>query len=125
MAKITVDNLAAEITMAVKEYTDDVSRAIEKELDTTSRKLVRTIKETTAFKDKTGKYRKGWIRKKDRDGYIIHNKNKPWLAHLLEFGHAKRGGKGRVSARPHIRPAYDKLAPEMEKRIEQIVKSGG
>jgi len=44
--------------------------------------------------------------------------------HLLEFGHAKKNG-GRVAARPHLRPAYDRHVPEMEKRIKKIIKNGG
>lgn len=55
---------------------------------------------------------------------VIYNKDKPWLVHLLELGHGKRNG-GRVDARPHMRPAYDKLEPTMLNNIEKIIKEGG
>ena len=45
----------------------------------------------------TGEYRKGWAVKKteEKSGKLVltvYNKNKPSLTHLLEKGHAKRGG---------------------------------
>lgn len=127
MAKtISADDLEMEITQAIKNYTDDVIDAIEKEVDDTADK-VRDDARATAPK-KTGKYAKGISKKTERRHgevtKIIYNKNKPGLAHLLEFGHAKRGG-GRVAARPHLRPAYDRHVPRMEKNIEKIIRNGG
>lgn len=126
-SNIKIDNLAAEITMAVKEYTESVSAGIEKELDATSKDVLNDIKSTSPVK--TGEYKKGWTRKKEtalggKVKYRIHNKNKGPIAHLLEFGHAKVGG-GRVAAIPHIRPAYDKHVPSMEERIKNIIRNGG
>lgn len=128
MAKtVKIDNLAAEITLAVRQYTEDVSLAIEKEVEQTANKVRDEIKANSPVK--TGEYKKGWTRKKTGRGqqveHTIHNKNKPSIAHLLEYGHAKRGGKGRVFGRPHIEPAYDKHVPDMERRIEKIIRDGG
>jgi len=124
--KCTIDQLAGEITLAVREYTEDVSAAIEKEVEATAKIVQEDIKAGSPVR--TGEYKKGWSRKKKSSGgqveYTIHNKNKPSIAHLLEFGHAKVGG-GRVAAIPHMRPAYDKHVPQMEKRIEKIIKDGG
>ena len=125
--QIRLDRLAAEITRAVKDYTDNVSAGIEKEVQDTANKVRDEIKAKSPVD--TGVYKKGWSRKKTGRGqeaeHIIYNKGKPSIAHLLEFGHAKVGGVGRVDSKPHIRPAYDKLVPEMEKRIEAIIKRGG
>lgn len=126
MVNIAIDNFTDEITMAVKAYTDDVTEAIEKEVDQTSKEMMQEIRNTSPRK--VGNYAKGWTRKKEGEGgkvkYTIYNKNKPYLTHLLENGHAKRGG-GRVAARPHIRPAYDKYVPTMEDRIKAIIRNGG
>lgn len=127
MSKIvTIDQLATEITRAVAQYNDDVASAIEKEVDDTAKAVQADIKANSPVR--TGEYRKGWARKKSKSGgsvtQTIYNKNKPQLTHLLEYGHAKRGG-GRVEGKPHIEPAYDKHVPAMERRIEQIIKDGG
>lgn len=126
MANVSIDNLAAEITLAVKEYTEDVSAAIEREADQTSQRLAKEIRARSPRR--TGEYAKGWARKKQgRDGeirYIIYNRRKPRLAHLLEFGHAKRGG-GRVAERPHIRPPADKEIEAFQNRVRTIIRNGG
>jgi Bacteriophage protein of unknown function (DUF646). len=126
MASINIDNLAAEITLAVKEYTEDVAEAIEKEADLASQRLVKEIRARSPRR--TGEYAKGWTRKKQgREGeirYVIYNRKKPWLAHLLEFGHAKRGG-GRVEGRPHIRPTADREIEAFQSRVRAIIRNGG
>jgi hypothetical protein len=124
--KVSIDNLTAEITQAIQQYTEDVSKAIEAEVNNTARTVLDEVKASSPVK--TGEYKKGWARKKSTTGgqikYTIYNKEKPGIVHLLEFGHAKVNG-GRVSAIPHLRPAYDRHVPEMEKRIKKIIKNGG
>jgi len=125
---VTIDGLASEIVLAVQQYTEAVSAAIEAELDNTSKAVLDEIRGSTAYRDRTGKYRKGWRRTKESSAgstrYTIHNKDRPALVHLLEFGHAKRGG-GRVDAKAHVRPAYDAHVPAMEERIKRIIQNGG
>lgn len=117
-----------EINRLLTEYTEDVTKAIEEEYDSTAKEMLKDIKASSAWKDITKKYRKGFkIRKINRKGYVsrvIYNANKPQIVHLLEWGHAKRGG-GRVAARPHLKPAEDKYLPRLEKRVEEIIKNGG
>lgn len=123
---VTIDQLAVEITQAIADYTDDVVQAIEVEVETTAKAVQADIKADSPRR--TGEYAKGWTRKKEKQqgaiSYTIYNKNKPTLTHLLEYGHAKRGG-GRVEGKPHIEPAVDRHIPAMERRIEQIIERGG
>lgn len=124
--RVTVDQLADAITMALQEYTDAVTVAIEAELDETSNAVLVDTRNSSPVD--TGNYKKGWRRTKESAGgrtkYTIHNKTHPWRVHLLEKGHAKRNG-GRVAAKPHLGPAYDAHAPAMDERIKEILKNGG
>lgn len=126
MANISIDQLANEITQAVKEYTEDVSEGIEKVVDDTAKAVLKEVKATAPVA--TGGYAKGFkITKEDDDTgrkRIIWNKKHGWKAHLLEFGHAKRGG-GRVDGKPHMRPAYEKYAADLPDQIKSIIKGGG
>ncbi len=112
-----------ELTKALEEYTTEVTEGIKEASKEIADEAVKELRTTSP--KKTGKYSKGWTKKKVNDGYIIHNKSKPGLAHLLEFGHAKRGGKGRVSGEPHIGPVEEKAIKKFEDRVEQIIRSGG
>ncbi len=52
---------------------------------------------------------------------VVHSRNRYQLAHLLEFGHAKRGG-GRVPGRAHIAPAEEKGIRELEREIQKALE---
>jgi hypothetical protein len=115
------------IADALKEYTDAVSEGIRKEVDDAA-KDIKTAVMAASPVGATGKYRKGWaIYKADSHGVttrIIHNKSRYMLVHLLEHGHAKRGG-GRAAAIPHVAPAAEPRIQKMEANIKRIIENGG
>ena len=116
MADAIMDGLEEYASLA----TDDLKALV--------RKAGKTVKDeiaATAPKD-TEKYAKSWAVKTQKETsnsleLVVHSKNRYQLAHLLEFGHAKRGG-GRVAARPHIAPAEEKAIDTLEREIEKALK---
>lgn len=52
----------------------------------------------------------------------MYSRNRYWLAHLLEFGHAKRGG--RVAGKAHIGPAEETGIQKLEAEIERSLRDG-
>ena len=52
----------------------------------------------------------------------VHSKDRYQIAHLLEHGHAKRGG-GRVAGREHIAPAEERGNRELVQKIERGLRS--
>lgn len=122
MSSFDIDRLASELVNAVREYTEDVSAAIESKVDA----VAEEIKADTVNNapKRTGKYAKGFKVTKQDNKRIVWNKKNSRLVHLLEFGHAKVGG-GRVSGKAHLRPAYDRYATRLPDDIKQIIRNGG
>ena len=50
----------------------------------------------------------------------LYNAKVPGLPHLLEHGHAKRGG-GRVSGRVHIAPVEEELEKAFTQELERAL----
>lgn len=93
--RVTSNQLASEIMNALKEYkevTDDVVKQAVNTVSEETKKMVQSASPTDS-----GGYKKGWTAKKMKDSaskteVVVYNRSKPGLTHLLEKGHAKRGG---------------------------------
>ena len=123
--KCTIDNLAKTIMEGLQEYADVASEDVK----TAVRKAGKNVKaEISANAPKrTGAYAKSWAVKTEKETahsleVVVHSKNRYQIAHLLEHGHAKRGG-GRVAGIPHIAPAEEKAVKQLEEDI--MKKLGG
>ena len=119
----SIDNMAAEIMKGLTEYADLANESMKKAVKKTATEVKKEIS-ANAPRD-TGKYAKSWATKKTGENshsleMTVHSKNRYQLAHLLEKGHAKRGG-GRVSGKPHIAPAEEKGVQLFEKLIEEVL----
>ncbi len=123
MAKpVAADQLSNEISNMLESYSKDVTEAIKEAAKTVADESARKI--AAASPRRSGKYARGWIAKTVFDSpferrVVIHNKAKPQLSHILEYGHA---GPKPASARPHIRPAEQEAIEKFEKLIEKAVK---
>ena len=116
----SVDNLAAEIMKGLTEYADLAEEGMKKAVKKTAKSIKDEISANAP--KRTGAYSKSWTAKKTKENshsleMIVHSKNRYQLAHLLEKGHAKRGG-GRVSGKPHIAPAEENGVQLLEHLIE-------
>ena len=124
---IRIDQLADTVMKGLEDY----AKLAVDDLKTDVRKAGKKVKEqieSTAPKD-TGKYAKSWAVKKTKETsdsiqVVVHSKTKYQLTHLLEFGHAKRGG-GRVAARPHIAAAEQAGIDQLTRDIERDLRKGG
>ncbi|MFD2705458.1 HK97 gp10 family phage protein [Salibacterium lacus] len=112
-------DLQKEISQALSEYTDEVTEELDEAKKKVAKESAKTLKRTSP--SLTGDYAKGWRAKKVGNAWVVHNKTDYQLTHLLEKGHAKRGG-GRVPAQPHIRPVEQEAIEEFENRIERAIR---
>lgn len=123
---VRTDQLAEAVMKGLTEYadlaTDDMKKAVK-----SAGRAVRKEIEANASAD-TGKYRKSWRAKTTKETsnsleVTVCSPTKYQLAHLLEHGHAKRGG-GRTKAQPHIAPAEELGVKQLEKEIERSLRNG-
>ena len=121
---VKIDDLAKEVMKGLTEYsklaTADMKKAVKKAGNDVRKEI-----QSTAPKE-TGAYAKSWAVKTTKESaekleVTVHSKKRYQLAHLLEFGHAKRGG-GRTKAQPHIAPAEENGINALEKAIEKALK---
>ena len=124
---VKIDQLADAVMKGLEDYAklaaDDLKADVQK-----AGKTVKQQIESTAPR-KTGKYAKSWAVKKTKETsdsiqLVVHSKNRYQLTHLLEHGHAKRGG-GRTRAFPHIAPAEQAGMEQLVRDIERDLKMGG
>ena len=121
-----IGELADTIMETLEEYADlaadNVKQAV-KDAGETIKKEIRA----NAPKD-AGDYAKSWAVKKSKETsnsitMTVYSRNRYYLAHLLEFGHAKRNG-GRVDGKSHIAPAEEKGIQQLEEEIERSLRNG-
>ena len=117
---IKPEQLAQEVMSGLEEYKDLAVDVLKKEIQEAGKTAKKQIEQTAPRM--TGRYAKSWAVKKVSETsssleVTVHSKNRYMLTHLLENGHAKRGG-GRVAAIPHIAPAEEAAAESLERNIE-------
>ena len=124
-------------TVSIDEMDSAIMEELEKYAELASDDLKAAVKETAASVRKdiqagapvdTGKYKKSWSVKNVHEDsesidLVVHTRNRYQISHLLEHGHAKRGG-GRVAAKPHIAAAEQRGNEKLVTTIEQKLKGG-
>ncbi len=116
-----VNDMADAIMKGLMEYADVSTETVKNAV----KKAGNTVKKEVSANapKKSGKYKKSFTVTKQKETaesltVVIHSKNRYQLTHLLEKGHAKRGG-GRVEGIPHIAPAEEKGIRQLTGEIER------
>lgn len=121
MARASTDRFAADVQKILSEYAGSVKENLDEVTKAVAKKGAQAIRRAAAGAvGGSGKYARGWTSKVEvgRLGVsgVIYNKT-PGLPHLLEYGHANRGG-GRTPGRPHIAPAEEQIVKEYEEEVK-------
>lgn len=120
---VRTDQLAAAVMDGLKEYADLATEDLKKSVKKAGKAVKDEIGQSAP--QDTGRYAKSWAVKTIKETsnsleVVVHSKNRYQLTHLLEFGHARRGG-GRTAAKPHIAPAEQKAVETLESEIEKAL----
>lgn len=124
--KVSIDAMADAIMKELNDYADTTTDGVKAAVQ----KAAKTVKSEiqSGAPVKSGKYQKSWSTKNTAESshkleITVYSRNRYQLAHLLEHGHAKRGG-GRVAARPHIASAEQSGIELLEQEIERCIRNG-
>ena len=122
--RVSIGNMADAIMKELNAYADTTADGVK----TAVQKAAKTVKSEiqAGAPVKTGAYKKSWAAKNTAESankleITVYSRNRYQLAHLLEHGHAKRGG-GRVAGRPHIAPAEQAGIEQLQSLIEKALK---
>ena len=124
--KVKIDGLADAVMKELDRYSELTTEGMKTAVMKAGKSVRKEIKASAP--SKSGAYAKSWSVKKTRENsnaleVTVHSRNRYQLAHLLEFGHAKRNG-GRTAAKPHIAPAEQHGIELFEEEIERCLRNG-
>ena len=119
---IKIDDLAKEIEKELENYSQDIADGVKADVKQVAQECRDEIKRNSPRL--TGDYAKGWrtetnFESREDIRITVHNKTNYQLTHLLEDGHAGRGGtsNGAAPPYPHIGPAEENAAKKLEERV--------
>lgn len=124
-ARIKPGDLAKAVMEELNAYSGLTGTAMKEAVRSAAATMRKGIKSNAP--ERTGTYKKSWTATKtgetsDTLSMAVHSPRRYMIAHLLENGHAKRGG-GRVPGIPHIAQAEEKgrerLMEELDRKLER------
>lgn len=130
--KVTAENLGAAINDIMKDYQDGMIESVKEVTAQVTKAGAEAVRNSSletfgAMKGrglKKGRYGTGWTSQVETGRFsaqgVIYNSKYPGLPHLLENGHAKRGG-GRVAGRTHIKPVEEEITRSYIKEMERAL----
>ena len=120
----SIDDMDSAIMTELEKYAGIAADDLKDAVKETAKSVRKDIQDNAPVD--TGKYKKSWSVKNVHEDsesidLVVHSRNRYQIAHLLEHGHAKRGG-GRVAARPHIASAEQRGSEKLVEAIESKLK---
>lgn len=123
MSRVKPADLEKMVSGILEEYAGDIEKGTRQAAKRFAEEAKKEAKAASPVL--TGSYKKGWAVKEDvrrmATGQIVHNRTDYQLAHLLEHGHAKRGG-GRTEPIAHIKPAEERAVKGFEEAVKRLAQ---
>lgn len=121
---VSIDEMASAINEGLEEY----AKLAAQDMKSAVKKSAKAVKDQIngSAPVRTGRYAKSWSVKTTAESsqsleQTVYSPTRYMLSHLLEKGHAKRGG-GRVRAIPHIAPAEEMGIEMFKDLIEKALR---
>lgn len=118
-------DVGKEIADILDEYEEEVALEAAKVIKQVAEETAQKVADASPYneygKSRKGHYKAGWkvktVKERGIDSYVVYNKNKPQLTHLLENGWVMRNGK-RHEGDPHISKGEEWAESVIVSRIE-------
>ena len=119
--KVSIEEMDKAIMQEMEKYANMASDELKGAIKGTAKDVKKDIQDNAP--KNTGAYKKSWTIKNIHEDsnsvdLVVHSRNRYQIAHLLEYGHVKRGG-GRVKAKPHIKDAEERGKDELVNQIKE------
>ena len=120
--KVSADAFASAVSKVLAQYSDNVRENLGDIVKDLSKKGAKEVKAKarTTFGG-SGEYASGWTSRFETGRFsaqgTIYNGAVPGLPHLLENGHANRGG-GRTPGRAHIAQVEEEIVKQFENEVK-------
>lgn len=124
-SRVKPGDFADAISKILEEYHNELDQDVGKAVQSVAKAGAKQLKANSRSSfGGTGRYASGWTVTKEKDRIlhtsVIHNRL-PGLPHLLEHGHAKRGG-GRTEGTTHIAPVEQAVIEQFEKELTNAIQ---
>ena len=126
--KVKFDDVNKEIQIQLEKFWKDKEQQLFTESESVAKEVVKEIQDNAQVR--TGRYKAGWTYTADVSydayggairRYVVYNKDRYQLAHLLNNGHATRKG-GWVQGNQHITKVYVKIPDKLVSLARKVIK---
>lgn len=120
--KVSADRFAEEVAKICRQYSENVKESVGDITKALAKKGAKEVKSRSkSMFGGSGKYADGWTSRFETGRFsaqgTIYNAKVPGLPHLLENGHANRGG-GRTPGRAHIAPVEEEIVKQFKNEVK-------